>query len=81
MTRRLPSFTKKSLKLKVLDKPLVRGSLTLLHTPISAIFVFPPKLEMPLTSCCIAFWDSVYLFTTPGPPGELMASEKLTYEE
>ena len=50
----------------------MRDFLTLLRTPVRAIFSFVPKLTMQLLPCCNAFWGNFYPFTMPEPPGELM---------
>ena len=68
-TKKQVSFSKK-LKYKI--SRFARDSLILLRTPVSAIFVFAPKI----LSCCIAFMGTVYPFAMPGPPAELMTREK-----
>ena len=60
---------------KSLTSRFARDSLTL----ISAILVRAKITH--LTSCCIAFWDSVHPSPMPGSPGELTTTEKLTFGE
>ena len=53
-----------------------RDSLTLLRTPVSAIFRFAPKID----SAAIAMLKgNTYPFIKPGPPGELMTGEKIIF--
>ena len=47
-------------------------SLTLVRTPVRAIFSFAPELTKQLLSCCNAFWGIIYQFTMPEPLGERM---------
>ena len=56
----------KSIRLVVLQ-----GIPSLLRAP-----VFAPKFDNTAIVMLHAFWDNVYLFTMPGPPGGLMTREK-----
>ena len=57
-------------------------SLTLLRTPVSAIFVYSPKKkkkkkkrQRSYRHAALHFGGNVYPFTMPGPSGELMTTE------
>ena len=80
-TRKYVSFSKKY-RFKSIRLAIFRGIPYLCCAHQLALFLFTrQKLTTQLSSCCIAFWGSVYPFTMPGPPGELMTREKLISRE
>ena len=70
-------YRAKSIRLAV----FTRDSLTMLPTPVRAVFSFVPKLTMQPLSRCNTFCRNIYEFTMPGPPEELMTSEKIIFRE
>ena len=54
---------------------------TLLCTPVSAIFVYAPKINNAAIVMLHCILGNVYNFSMPGPPEELTTSKKLISRE
>ena len=80
-TNKWASFSKKYSVKNIRLAVFARDSPSLLRAPVRANFSFAPKLTTQLLSCCNAFWGNIYPLTMPGPPGELMKREKISFKE